>query len=114
MRRMKTLLREARPRAIHWLLILHVGPRIGRRFPHLESEINHFRLSERRELVAFLRNADLTFTGKFVARLLSYGLESWTRICRPLDRSTRRAIRETILTEGLYSGEVFREKLAIL
>ena len=114
MRRMKALLAKARPRAIHWLLILDVVPHIGRRFPHLESEINHSRLAEGEELIDFLRRSELTFTGKFVARLLSYSLESWARICRSLDRSTRRAIRQAILAEGVYPSEVFGKKLAML
>lgn len=114
MERMKALLEKAQPRAIHWLLIVDVVPHIGRRFPHLESEINHSRFAESDELVAFLRGADLTFTGKIVTRLLSFSIENWSRVCRSLDRATRRAIREAILTDGAYSGEAFREKLAIL
>ena len=112
--RMIRLLAPARPRAVHWVLILDVVPDIGRCFPHLESEINHSRFADQDELIAFLRNADLTYTGKFVARLLSYGIESWARICRSLDRAKRRAIREAILAEGAYPDAVFGEKLALL
>ena len=112
--RMMRLLAPARPRAVHWLLIVDVAPGVGRRFPHLESEINHSRLADRDELIAFLRLAELTYTGKFVARLLSYGIESWTRICRSLDRATRSAIREAILAEGVYPEAIFGEKLALL
>ncbi len=112
--RIMRLLAPARPRAIHWLLIVDVVPEIGRCFPHLESEINHSRLADQDELIAFLRSAELTYTGKFVARLLSYGVESWMRIGRSLDRSTRRAIREAIQAEGAYPDTVFGEKLALL
>lgn len=90
------------------------GPGVGQRFPHLESEINHSHLADQDELIAFLRRAELTYTGKFVARLLSYGIKSWTRICRPLDRATRCAIREAILAEGVYPEAIFGEKLALL
>lgn len=114
MRRMRALLAKAQPRVIHWLLILDVAPRIGRRFPHLESEINHSRLADGEELADFLCRSELTFTGKFVARLLSYSVETWARICRSLDRSTRHAIREAILADGAYPSEVFGEKLAML
>jgi hypothetical protein len=112
--RMTRLLALAQPRAVHWLLIVDVVPEVGRRYPHLESEINHSRLADQDELIAFLRAAELTYTGKFVARLLSYGVESWARICGSLDRATRRAIREAILAEGAYPDIVFGVKLALL
>lgn len=114
MRRIAPSLERAQPRAIHWLLILKVVPEVGRRYPHLESEINHSRYAKSDELIDFLRRADLTPTCKFVARLLTYGRESWARMCRSLDASRRRAIREAILAEGAYSGPLFREKIAML
>jgi pyrimidine operon attenuation protein/uracil phosphoribosyltransferase len=113
MRRMRDVLSKARPHRIHWLLILNVAGRIGRRFPHLENEINHSRFSGQDELISFLRRSELCYTGKFVARLLSFGTSSLERIFLSIDGATRRGIARAIAAEGSYSGETFREKIAL-
>ena len=113
MRRMKDVLSQARPHRIHWLLILNVAGRIGRRFPHLENEINHSRFSGQDELISLLRRSELRYTGKFVARLLSFGTSSLERIFRSIDAATRHAIARAIAAEGMYGGESFREKIAL-
>ncbi len=113
MRLMKTVLSRARPRRIHWLLILDVARRIGRRFPQLENEINCSRFSGRDEIISFLRRSELQYTGKFVARLLSFGTSSLERIFQSIDAATRHAIARAIAAEGVYCGEPFREKIAL-
>ena len=113
MRRMREVLSRARPHRIHWLLILNVAGRIGRRFPQLESEINHSRFTGQDELISFLRRSELCYTSKFVARLLSFGTASLERIFRSIDVATRRGIARAIAAEGSYSGETFREKIAL-
>jgi hypothetical protein len=113
MRRMREVLSRAHPHRIHWLLILNVAGRIGRCFPHLESEINHSRFAGQDELILFLRRSELCYTSKFVARLLSFGTSSLERIFRSVDAATRRGIARAIAAEGSYTGEFFREKIAL-
>jgi len=112
MRCMRALLARAQPRSLDWLLIVDVAPEIGRRHPGLESEINHSRLAEDCELVSFLRRSELRYTGKFVARLLSFGGERLAGIFRQLDAATRNAIRDAVAREGSYSQSFFSEKIA--
>jgi PRTase ComF-like len=112
MQSMHSLLSRARPRSLNWLLIVDVAPEIGRRHPGLESEINHSRLAKDDELIAFLRRAELRYTGKFVARLLSFGSRRLAGIFRHLDAATRDAIRDAVVREGSYSRDFFSEKIA--
>ena len=112
MRCMRALLARAQPRSLDWLFIVDVAPRIGRHRPGLESEINQSRLTEDRELVSFLRRSELRYTGKFVARLLSFGGERLADIFRQLDAATRNAIRDAVAREGSYSRSFFSEKIA--
>ena len=62
--------------------------------------------------IPFLRRAELRYTGKFVARLLSFGTQRLRRIFHELDTTTRNAIREAVAQEGSYSHSVFTEKIA--
>jgi hypothetical protein len=112
MQSMQALISRANPRSLNWLFIVDVAPEIGRRHPALEDEINHARLAEDDELIPFLRRAELRYTGKFVARLLSFGTQRLRRIFHELDTTTRNAIREAVAQEGSYSRSVFREKIA--
>lgn len=112
MRRIEGLLKGAAPRNIHWLLIANTLEHIGRQFPELESEINHSRFARREEFVSLLRDADLRYTGKLVARLFSFGNGGLARIFQSLDTATRRAIRHAIEADGMYASDFFREKVA--
>jgi hypothetical protein len=58
---------------------------------HLESEINGSRLNDPDELALFLRQADLRFTGKLVARLLALGTEGLGHVFRSIDDARRAA-----------------------
>jgi hypothetical protein len=111
MRSMGRLLSNARPRSLHWLLIVDVAPEVGRRHPSLESEINQSRLARDDELVSFLCRSELRYTGKFVARLLSFGGRRLADIFRRLDAGTRDAIHDAIAREGSYSQNFLSEKL---
>lgn len=113
MRRIASALERGHPARVHWLLIINVDRCVGRRFAHLESEINHSRIASQSEMIALLRSRDLSYTSKFVARLMSFGTASLAHIFAALDASKRQAIAAAIAAEGLYSGDAFREKVAL-
>lgn len=113
MQRIRALIEVARPAEIHWLLIANTLVDVGRRFPQLESDINHSRLSRREEVISLLRGAELRHTGKLVARVLSFGTVGLARIFQSLDTATRRALRRAIEADALYASDFFREKVAM-
>lgn len=105
------LLRPPLARKLHCLLILDVEPRVGRRFAHLESEINNSRYSRCDELISFLRDCEFDCTGKLIARLISYDAAELEHVLRALEPAKRTLIRRAILDEGLYGGALFAEKM---
>ncbi len=107
-------LRPARPAALHWAMIVTVAPAIGCRFPHLESEINNSKLRTRAAFAEFLRHSDLQCTGKLVARLLSYGVDDLRDILRGLDGAKRNQLRQGIIDEGVFGGDFFADKMAVV
>ncbi|MBV9993316.1 MAG: hypothetical protein JOZ72_18735 [Alphaproteobacteria bacterium] len=112
LRWIEQVLETARPRAIHWLLILNTLPKIGRRFPRLEDEINRSRFAEHGELASFLSSARFHYTTKLVARLLGCGGDALRRILAALDPAKRRGLVRALFADGLYSEEFLREKFA--
>ena len=114
LRWLRKVLRESAPAAVHALLIVNTTGRVGRRFPHLESEINGSRLSRQDELASFLRDAELRHTGKLVARLLAMGREGLEYILCALDDAGRRRIIRAMFEDGSYAPEYLRQKLAFV
>lgn len=112
LRWIEQVLETARPRTIHWLLILNTVPGIGRNFPRLEDEVNRSRYSDEEELAGFLRSVDFRCTTKLAARLLGHGAEALRHILAALDGSTRRSLVRAMFDDGLYSDEFLREKFA--
>ena len=113
LRWLRGVLGKAKPRAIHCLLIANTVSRVGRRFPHLESEINGSRLGDPEELASFLRKADLRYTGKLVARLLALGAEGLGYVFRSIDHARRRRIIDAMFKDGAYARDFVKEKLAL-
>jgi hypothetical protein len=114
MERTKAVYAPAQPEALHWLLIVNVEAGIGRRFPHVENEINRSGLAELDAFVSFLQTADLQYTGKLVSRLLAYDAATLERIFRSLDPFRRRGLRQAILDEDRYGSAFFEEKLQVV
>lgn len=114
LRWIRSVLGSAKPRGTHVLLIVDTVARVGRQFPHLESEINGSRLSEQRELVSFLQNADLRYTGKLVARLLALGNAGLDQVLRSIDHAKRYAIVRAMFMDGSYADDFLKNKLASL
>jgi len=112
LRWIEEVLETAKPRAIHWLMIVNTESRIGRRFPQLEDEINRSRFSGPVELASFLNGARFRATTKLVARLLGIGAESLRHILAALDPAKRCGLVRAMFEDGLYSEEFLREKLA--
>ena len=111
LRWIRLVLRKAKPHAIHFLLIVNTVGHIGRRFPHLESEINGSSLDGPDELVMLLRESDVRYTGKLVARLLGLSAQGLDRVLRALDQQTRCAIIQAMFDDGSYADDLLREKL---
>jgi hypothetical protein len=105
------VLRRSLPARLDWLFIVNVDMRVGRRFPHLESEINNSKFARAEEFLAFLRDRDFDCTGKLVARLMSYDAQSLERIFLSLSVARRAMLHRAILDEGIYAGPLFREKI---
>ena len=114
LRWIRSVLRKAKPRAVHALLIVNTVSHIGRRFPHLESEINGSRLSHPDELASLLRKPHVRYTGKLVARLLALGAAGLDRVLREIDHATRCAMVQAMFDDGSYADDFLRKKLASL
>lgn len=114
LRWIEQVLETARPRAIHWLLILNTDPRIGRRFPQLEDEINRSRFSGQDDLASFLNRAHFRATTKLIARLLGYGTDGLRHILATLDPAKRRWLVRAMFADGSYSDEFLQEKFAAM
>lgn len=108
------LLHGAGVKSLDCFLILNVEPRIGRRYPQLESEINLSRFAGADEFTAYLRDSDFRCTGKLISRLLSYDAESLARIFAALDRRKCELLHRAILQEDLYGGAFFKAKLDVV
>jgi len=108
------LLHQAGVKSLDCFLILNVDPRIGRRFPQLENEINTSRIYSLEEFTSFLRDSDFRCTGKLISRLLSYDSESLAGIFAALGRQKRVLLHRAILEEDLYGGTFFAEKLHVV
>jgi hypothetical protein len=103
-------LRRASPKDVHWLFIVDVAPEVGRRFPHLEDEINRARLDHSDELIAFLKGAELRCTTKLIARLLGHA--NLGRILNAVGAVRRSLILKAMFEDGTYAPEFLRERLA--
>lgn len=112
LRWIEEVLETARPRAIHWLLVLNTAPRIGRRFPQLEDEINRCRFAGTDGLAGFLRAARFHCTTKLVARLLGQGADGLRHVLAAVDRNTRRKLVRAMFADGGYAEEFLRARLA--
>lgn len=110
----ESLLRQAGATSIDVLLVVNVERRIGQAFPQLENEINVSRLSAFEEFTAYLRDCDFQCTGKLISRLMSHTIEELAFIFRTFDAAKCEMIRDAIITEGLYGGVLFRDKMRIV
>jgi PRTase ComF-like len=108
LRWIEEVLETARPRAIHWLLILNTDTAVGRRFPQLEDDINRSRFAGPGELASFLNEASFRATTKLVSRLLGYGAEGLGCILAALDPARRRGLVRAMFEDGAYSEEFLR------
>ncbi|HWA89896.1 MAG TPA: hypothetical protein VG889_07665 [Rhizomicrobium sp.] len=104
------VLGRAGPAAIDFLFIVDVAPEIGRRFPHLEDEINRARLDRSDELIAFLRRAELRCTTKLIARLLGHA--NLERILRAVGAARRGLLLKAMFDDRTYAPEFVAEKLS--
>lgn len=110
----ESLLRQAGAISIDILLVVNVERRIGQAFPQLENEINVSRLAAFKEFTTYLRDCDFQCTGKLISRLMSYKIEELSCIFAALDAAKCEMIRDAIITEGLYGGVLFRDKMRII
>lgn len=110
----ESLLQRAGARSLDILLVVNVEPRIGHQYPQLENEINLSRLSSIGEFAAYLRDCEFQCTGKLISRFMSHQPDDLARILEALDPAKCRLIHSAILTEGLYGGALFQDKMRLV
>jgi orotate phosphoribosyltransferase len=108
------LLRNAGVKSLNVLLIVNVDCNIGCAFPDLEYEINTSRISDLAEFTSFLRDCEFEPTAKLISRLMSHDPPEFAAIFAALGSPKRQLLHRAILHEGLYTGQMFREKLEVV
>ena len=108
------ILHRAGAKSIDMLMILNVEREIGRAFPQLENQINSSRITDVAEFTRFLRDVDYEPTGKLISRLMAHDPTEFAAIFAELRPPQRQVLHRAILQEGLYAGQLFREKLAVV
>ena len=94
---------------IHWLYIIDVENPLGREVPQIEYALNNLQYASFDEFANFVATADIDFTSKCIARVLSYDVRELARLLGILSERRRWRILALTLQEGRYGGDALGE-----
>lgn len=99
---------------INWVYIIDCDKSIGRNEPQLENTINNFKIKTVLDFAAILAREDIRHTAKCISKIFTYGYEELEQLLAVLNRNQKIKLWDAIQEEGLYHGDLFKEKIALL
>ncbi len=102
------------PDRVNWLYIIDCDKTMGRNNPQLENELNNFSVKTVFDFAAILDREDIRHTAKCISKIIGYSDRELEQLLGMLNSSQKSKLLDTILTEDLYQGDIFKEKIDLL